>query len=434
MSIAAAHSAMPPGDIHHGLAMVMTGLILFVATIVAVFSRRYMRADPKRERFYALLAMVAGATLTFVWTDNLVLFALGWVISGLLLARLIGHVPSVEGARVAQHKALTTFAIGDGALVLGLTLLAWSTRSLSLPLALERASELAPALVMLIGLLLVTGAAARCALPPFAGWLLSSMTAPTPVSALMHAGLVNAGGILLIRFAPLLELAPDARIVAAALGLVASLYGLGIMAISPTVKRSLAGSTVSQMGFMLLSCALGAYAAALWHIVAHGLFKAWLFLGSGASIGVRKRKLDAVSPLRAGVVAMVTLLMAGAAWAHNALTSGFVPLALAITTSLTLLTGVLAEGSPRHMVMLMPGLAALLGSEALGLTMAQRAVGSDGPALLAPAVQFALLAGWLALWVWQQRRQAARLTPPPGLYVRLLNAGATGTPSKGVLP
>ena len=139
-------------------------------------------------------------------------------------------------------------------------------------------------------LLLLIAAAARCALPPFAGWLLSSMTAPTPVSALMHAGLVNAGGFLLIRFAPVFEAAPIARAAAVAIGLVAALYGVGVMSVRPDIKRSLAGSTVSQMGFMIMSCGLGAYAAALWHIVAHGLFKAWLFLGSGSSVGMRGDK------------------------------------------------------------------------------------------------------------------------------------------------
>ena len=157
-------------------------------------------------------------------------------------------------------------------------------------------------------MLLVIAAAARCAVPPFSGWLLSSMTAPTPVSALMHAGLVNAGGFLLIRFAPVLEAAPVARAVAMLLGLFGAIYGVGIMMVRPDIKRSLAGSTVSQMGFMIASCGLGYFAAALWHLTAHGLFKAWLFLTAGSRVGIEQnRPQGGLDLTAAATVALVTL-------------------------------------------------------------------------------------------------------------------------------
>ncbi|MFP5395958.1 MAG: proton-conducting transporter membrane subunit [Alphaproteobacteria bacterium] len=236
-------------------------LTLFVAATVAAFSLRYMRADLQSRRFYLGLGALVSSVLGWLFTGHLLVFAAFWCVSGQLLAGLIGHHHDWPEANLAARRTRWTFILGEGALVAALGLLGWQAGSWQLDVILASAAALSPLVVNLAALLMVAAAAARCALPPFSNWLLSSMTAPTPVSALMHAGLVNAGGFLLIRFAPVLEAAPTARIGAIILGLCAAIYGVGIMLVRPDVKRALAGSTISQMGFMIMSCGLGAYVA-----------------------------------------------------------------------------------------------------------------------------------------------------------------------------
>lgn len=421
--------------------MAIAGLTLFVATIVIAFSRRYMRAELRARAYFGAIGAMVACVLVFVGTDNLAVFAGAWFGSGLLLAGLIGHAGALAEARPAMRRAAASFAVGDAALLGALAIQGWHAGSLRIGIALAAAPTMSPALALLVALLLVIAAAARCALPPFSGWLLSSMTAPTPVSALMHAGLVNAGGFLLMRFAPVLEAVPLARIAAMALGLLAALYGIGIMAVRPDIKRSLAGSTVSQMGFMILSCGLGAYGAALWHILAHGLFKAWLFLGSGSAIGMKAggapRNIGARSTI---AIAATTLIVAMAGWWAGALTAGMVPLALALAATLAALTGILqSRGSARSKVTLAlacGGLVALYGG---ALRVTHAALGPDAPALLPTPALLLLLAGFLGTWVWQQWRFSRAIPLPPALYVHLLNAGALATqrlaaPTKGTAP
>ena len=415
----------------------MQGLIglltLFIGAIVATFSQRFMRGDAQRERFFGLLGLLVAAVLVLTLAGNVVVFALGWVASGLLLARLIGHVRGWDEAEAAAARTRHAFLIGDSAVLAGLAILALGTGSTSLATILSSVGILPQPLLVVAALLLLTGAAARCALPPFSGWLMTSMTAPTPVSALMHAGLVNAGGFLLLRFAPLFEAAPAARLAAIAVGLLAALWGLGIMAVRSDVKRALAGSTVSQMGFMIMSCGLGAYAAALWHIVAHGLFKAWLFLGAGSAVGMRGTAPRAA--LGAGTVALIGAgaLVVGAALAFGSAGIGgeLVPLVLAGATAAMMLAAVPATRvSLASRVTLIVAVAALIAVNLLGFAFAGSLVGFEGPAVLSPAATLALLLPFLGLWLWQARLGDGARPINPALYVRLLNAGdATRAPS-----
>lgn len=411
----------------------ITGLTLFVASIVLVFSRSYMRADPRRGVYFRTVSALVASVLAFVGTGNMVVFACAWLASGMALAQLIGRSEHLPDAHLARWRAHAAFLIGDGALVGALAILGWYAGSVRIDAALAATAGMPAPMALLTALLLVIAAAARSALPPFAGWLLSSMTAPTPVSALMHAGLVNAGGFLLIRFAPALEASPLARIVAMALGLFAALYGIGIMAVRPDIKRSLAGSTVSQMGFMIFSCGLGAYAAALWHIVAHGLFKAWLFLGSGSTIGMKAggagRGSDARTPC---AIAALTLAIAlAAAWA-GALIASMVPLALALATGLATLAAALqGPAPPRGKIALALSCIGLVALYAGALHITHAAMRPDAPALLPPSALLALLAGFLGAWVWQQRLLSGAAPLPRALYVHLLNSGALAMPAKG---
>lgn len=408
-------------------------LTLFVAATVAAFSLRYMRADLQSRRFYLGLGALVSSVLGWLFTGHLLVFAALWCVSGQLLAGLIGHHHDWPEANLAARRTRWTFIVGDGALVAALGLLGWQAGSWQLDVILASAAALSPLVVNLAALLMVAAAAARCALPPFSNWLLSSMTAPTPVSALMHAGLVNAGGFLLIRFAPVLEAAPAARIGAIILGLCAAVYGVGIMLVRPDVKRALAGSTISQMGFMIMSCGLGAYAAALWHIVAHGLFKAWLFLGSGAAIGMKSAKPSAgLSGGFALIVAVATLGLALALFSFGNGTASLIPLLLGLATAFALLIAALGGNLPLRskasLVLLMAVLAAFHG---LGLAATGMAIGPDAARLVPDWILLILLLVFLCAWVWQQHRVSSGQGLPLPLYVHLINAGTLPATGKG---
>lgn len=418
-----------------GMAVAIAALTLFVGALVASFSARYMRSDSARTSYFLTLAALVLAVLVFVMSANAILFAIAWVASGLLLSRLIGHADGLAEARAASRRSRATFLIGDAAVLLAVGILCWAAGSLSLAKAIAASGGLSMPLAALAALLLLAGAAARCALPPFSGWLLSSMTAPTPVSALMHAGLVNAGGFLLLRFAPVLEAAPGVRYAAIALGLGAAVWGIGIMAVRPDIKRSLAGSTISQMGFMIMTCGLGAYAAALWHLIAHGLFKAWLFLNAGSAIGMRRAGPAALDPRMVAMVSVVALgggtllVLAGSA------TAELVPLLLAsATAAATFGAIVLGKTHWRSRVMLGAALAVLVGVHVAGFALARAIVEPPATPLLSPLATLALLALFLACWVAQTVRLAQHRPIPPALYVRLLNAGQLPSIQAGERP
>ncbi|MBC2651278.1 proton-conducting transporter transmembrane domain-containing protein [Novosphingobium aerophilum] len=414
-----------------GLSAVIGLLTLFVAAIVVTFSLRYMRADRRPAAYFGGIALLIASVMLFVFARHLVVLGIGWLASGVLLARLVGHDTAWSEARGAARRALLTFAVGDAALVVALVLLVSQTGTAQVDAVLAAVPSLPGWVTLSAALLLLVAAAARCALPPFAGWLLSSMTAPTPVSALMHAGLVNAGGFLLIRFAPVFEAAPIARAAAVAIGLVAALYGVGVMSVRPDIKRSLAGSTVSQMGFMIMSCGLGAYAAALWHIVAHGLFKAWLFLGSGSSVGMRGDKPAGLGePATIGGVAVATLAVGAWLTLSPDASGSLVPLLLGLATALATLVEGLTGNIPLRARLAIGGLvAALIGFHAAGLAAMHALLGADAPSLLPPWALLALLGAFLAAWMWQQLRQARARPLPAALYVHLLNAGSAPAPA-----
>ena len=427
---ALAVSVWTPGQsapaIGQGVPLAIGLLTLFVAGTVAIFAHRYMRADAGRGRFFAAFGAVIAAVLLLLVTRNLLLFAAAWCASGWFLAGLIGHSDGWAEARTAARRARSVFLVGDLALVGALGMLAWHFQSVQLDVILSGAAGLPPLLANGAALLLVAAAAVRCALPPFSGWLLSSMTAPTPVSALMHAGFVNAGGFLLIRFAPILEAAPAARAVAVAVGLCGAIYGIGIMMVRPDVKRSLAGSTVSQMGFMIMSCGLGAYAAALWHIIAHGLFKAWLFLGSGSAIGMKSPSSAVILSGRAALmIAAGTVGIALSIFSSGSGDPGLVPLLLGLATAAATLAASLSGQVPtRVRVVLLIALAALIAFHSAGLALAGLAVGANGAAIVPDWVLLGLLVFFLGAWAWQQHLVATARGLPLPVYVHLINAGS----------
>lgn len=290
-----------------GAAALMLSLVSFVGLIVSQFSIRYLDGEEKQGRYFRWLGFTIGAVSLMVIAGNLLLFFAAWVSTSFGLHQLLLHYRH----RPAAHRAAwTKFAIsrlGDAFLIGALGLI-WNTfGTFDLPKLFSLVSESIAtsqlhSVHVAIGWLLVLGGATKSAQFPFHTWLPETMETPTPVSALMHAGIVNAGGYLIIRLSPLVALAPSALMTLAIIGAFTACFAGVVMMTQTSVKRSLAYSTIAQMGFMMLQCGLGAFSAAMLHILAHSLYKAHAFLASGSVLsqasamkGVRSPKKPAFS-------------------------------------------------------------------------------------------------------------------------------------------
>ncbi|WP_135363511.1 proton-conducting transporter transmembrane domain-containing protein [Halosimplex halophilum] len=267
-----------------GLTAVMWVVVTFFSGIVHSYSRRYMAGDARVEAFFARIFAFTLVVMAMTAANHVALFAGAWLAMGLLMASLVGHVRGWEQAHAAAASARRHFLASSGLLAVGLAVLVWATGATSISGILGEVGTLSqPVALVAVGAIFLA-AMLQSALVPFHTWLLSSMTAPTPASALMHAGFVNAGGILLTRFAPLLADTPAVMSVIVVVGAVSALLGQALLLVQTDIKRKLGASTVAQMGFMILQCGLGFFAAAIAHLVLHGFYKAYLFLSSGEAV------------------------------------------------------------------------------------------------------------------------------------------------------
>jgi NAD(P)H-quinone oxidoreductase subunit 5 len=293
------------------LTLALAAAATLVSGVVHLFALRYMAGERGRRRFFGRLGLLTLVVLLLLAADHVALFAAAWIAMGLLLASLIGHIRDWPQARAAAVRARTLFLVGGAALALGLVLLASAAGSPSIHGILTNAAAIPAGTLWLALACFALAAMIQCGLVPFHSWLIASMTAPTPVSAFMHAGLVNAGGILLARFAPLFDALPAALTLVFAIGAVSVLLAALAQLVQSDVKRGLAASTVAQMGFMLVQCGLGFFAAAMAHLALHGLYKASLFLGAGSAVVTPlKRRAPRVST-GAGVAAAIASGIAG---------------------------------------------------------------------------------------------------------------------------
>lgn len=279
-----------------GLTLIMATVVTFVSGIVHSFARRYMDGSQHARRFYARLLLLTLVVLLLTAADHLALFAVSWAAMGWLLADLIGLLRGWPQAQAAARRARWSFLGGSVLLAAALGLLASQTGTATITDALARTDALSTATLAGVSALLVGAAMVQSALIPFHGWLLSSMTAPTPVSAFMHAGLVNAGGLLLARFAGIVAALPAVMLGIVVVGALSALLAQAWMLVQPDVKRQLGCSTVAQMGFMVLQCGLGFFAAAIAHLILHGFYKAYLFLASGSVVTEKAPPASAASP------------------------------------------------------------------------------------------------------------------------------------------
>jgi NAD(P)H-quinone oxidoreductase subunit 5 len=266
-----------------GAAMLM--LVTFIGWVVLRYASAYLDGEAGQKAFMGWLAVTLAAVLVFVQAGDLITLVVAWVATSLSLHRLLLFYPDRFPARRAAHKKFIVARLGDAALIGAAILLAAGYQTTDIAVILNRAAAgEAPISAVIAAGLLALAALLKSAQFPTHGWLTEVMEAPTPVSALLHAGVINAGGFLLIRFADVMLLAPGVLAVLVMIGGFTALFGGLAMLAQPAVKTSLAWSTIAQMGFMIMQCGLALFPLALLHIVAHSLYKAHAFLSSGNAV------------------------------------------------------------------------------------------------------------------------------------------------------
>lgn len=273
------------GIIVDRLSVTMLGLVTFVALLVQVYSLEYMRGDPRLGWYFAAHSLFVAAMLTLVLADNLILLYIAWELVGLGSYLLIGFWYERRSAAEAAKKAFITTRIGDVGLLIGIILLfrATGTFEISAIFEMAEAGEISSTTLNASMILIFLGAMGKSAQVPFHVWLPDAMEGPTPVSALIHAAtMVTAGVFLVARLLPLYELAPTVILIVSSVGLFTFIFAGTLALVMNDLKRVLAYSTISHLGLMMLSLGAFGLGAALFHLVAHGVSKALLFLGAGS--------------------------------------------------------------------------------------------------------------------------------------------------------
>ncbi|GAA1975323.1 NADH-quinone oxidoreductase subunit L [Isoptericola halotolerans] len=299
------------------LSMTFVMLITLVGSLIHLYSVAYMSHDRDRRRFFAYLNLFVAAMLLLVLADSYLLLFVGWEGVGLASFLLIGfwdhHLPNA----VAGKKAFVMNRVGDMGLIAAMMLMLATFGGVDFSTVLGSAGAADQGTTTAIGLLLLLAACGKSAQLPLQAWLGDAMAGPTPVSALIHAAtMVTAGVYLLVRSGPVLEAAPDAQLVIAVVGALTLLFGAVVGCAKDDIKKALAASTMSQIGYMMLAAGLGpvGYAFAIFHLVTHGFFKAGLFLGAGS---VMHAMDDDVNMRRFGGLARllpVTAITMGLGW------------------------------------------------------------------------------------------------------------------------
>lgn len=274
------------------LAAVMMVVITGVGTLIYHYSGRYMQSEAGRARFHTLLSFTVVTLVCMVSSANLLMLFLFWQLLSWLLGLLpynYGHAPTVKGA----FRTVTILRIGDLCFLAGICLayryygtldfelLFSRAKATDIVLSMSPGSGLSIRAVTAIALLIFVGGMSKSAQFPLHQWLPDFLYAPTPVCAFLHAGIINAGGFLLNRLAPLYGLSPSALHVVFGVGLLTAFLGASMMLTQNDIKKTLGYSTIGQMGYMIMECGLGAFSLAIFHLIAHGLFKATIFLNCG---------------------------------------------------------------------------------------------------------------------------------------------------------
>ncbi|WP_298889798.1 NADH-quinone oxidoreductase subunit L [uncultured Serinicoccus sp.] len=296
------------------LAFVM--LITFVGSLIHVYSLGYMADDPDKRRFFAYLNLFVAAMLILVLADSYLLLFVGWEGVGLASYLLIGFWNWNPDYAAAANKAFVVNRVGDVGLITAMAIMLATFGALDFATVHGSAGGASDLTLTLIGLALLLGACGKSAQFPLQSWLGDAMAGPTPVSALIHAAtMVTAGVYLIARSQAIYDLTPDARLVVAIVGAVTLLYGAFVGCAKDDIKKALAASTMSQIGYMMLAVGLGpvGYLYAIFHLVTHGFFKANMFLGAGSVMHAMGNRVDMrrFGALRADIKITWLTFMAG---------------------------------------------------------------------------------------------------------------------------
>jgi NADH-quinone oxidoreductase subunit L len=270
-------------------------LITGVGALIHLYSIGYMAHDPERRKFFAYLNLFVAAMLLLVLADNYLGLYTGWEGVGLASYLLIGFWSHKPAAAAAAKKAFVVNRVGDVGLALALMVMVATVGSVGFGPVFDAAPRMTDGTLNAIGLLLLLGACGKSAQVPLQSWLGDAMEGPTPVSALIHAAtMVTAGVYLIVRSGPVFDLAPTAQTAVVIVGAVTLLFGAIIGCAKDDIKKALAASTMSQIGYMVLAAGLGpaGYAVAILHLITHGFFKAGLFLGAGSVMHAMSDETD----------------------------------------------------------------------------------------------------------------------------------------------
>ncbi|MBN3459212.1 NADH-quinone oxidoreductase subunit L [Mycobacterium sp. DSM 3803] len=277
------------------LSMCFVLLITGVGSLIHIYSIGYMAEDPDRRRFFAYLNLFLAAMLLLVVADNYLGLYVGWEGVGLASYLLIGFWAHKPSAATAAKKAFVVNRVGDIGLAVALMVMFAYVGAISFEAVFAAAPQLGEDVLTAIGLLLLLAACGKSAQVPLQSWLGDAMEGPTPVSALIHAAtMVTAGVYLIVRSGPVFDLAPNAQLGVVIVGAVTLLFGAIVGCAKDDIKKALAASTMSQIGYMVLAAGLGpaGYAVAIMHLLTHGFFKAGLFLGAGSVMHAMNDEVD----------------------------------------------------------------------------------------------------------------------------------------------
>jgi len=290
-----------------GIKLVMALLIGLISGIIHVFSIRYMAGERLYQSYFIQLALLTSCIFLLVTTDHLFVLAAAWTVSNMFLVSLILYKSEWRAARSAAAIAAVSLLAGSLALSIAVGILVAHFKTFSLSAIIFGYQSIDQNTLFFSLSLITLAALIQSAQWPFHQWLIGSLNSPTPVSAFMHAGLINGGGFLIAIFAPLYLLHDSWLLGLFLVGAVSAILGTYWQLVQPSVKRMLACSTMAQMGFMIMQCGLGFFSAAVAHLCWHGLFKGYLFLSAGSAIASHK-KMDAVKPVN-GFAFLVTCLV-----------------------------------------------------------------------------------------------------------------------------
>lgn len=272
------------------LSSLMMALTALIGWVIIRYSDRYLAGNPQKSSYFKDLFWILGSVWLLVSTHSVLVLVLAWLVNDLLLHRLLTFFSQRPAAILAARKRLLAASLANLCLIAATLWLYALYGTFAIDgLLLAVSQNISSPSLWGVALLLVMGVMLKTAQLPVHGWILQVMEAPTPVSALLHAGIINIGGYVLLRFSGLLDAVPTAQVLLVVIGGLTACVASVVMLTRVSVKVMLAWSTCAQMGFMLLEIGLGAYSLALLHLLAHSLYKAYAFLSAGETAGAATR-------------------------------------------------------------------------------------------------------------------------------------------------